>query len=93
MLTVTDEAIVFLKTAKLAEGAPPDAGIRICRGKSSHSGAVAVGIAISEEPIPGDGLLERDGLRIFVEDALIEPLDGRFLDVRVADKGPELVLR
>jgi Fe-S cluster assembly iron-binding protein IscA len=54
---------------------------------------VAVGFAISEDPNPDDEEIEQEGLRIFVEDALIEPLDGRILDVREASEGPELVFR
>jgi hypothetical protein len=35
----------------------------------------------------------RKGSRIFVEEALVEPLDGRTLDVRDANEGLELVFR
>ena len=44
-----------------------------------------------EEPDPGDMELEQHGLRIFVQDVLVEPLDGRVLDVREAAEGMELV--
>ncbi len=94
MLTVTNEAVALLKAAKLAEGGSHDAGIRIRRGTISHDpGAIAVGFAISEEPVPGDESFEQDGLRIFVAETLIEPLDGRTLDVREANQGLELVFR
>jgi len=94
MLTVTKEAAEILKAVKAAENAPGYAGIRIRRGVvSSQPGEVVVGFAISEDPHLADEEFEQDGLRIFVEEALIEPLDGRTLDVREASEGPELVFR
>ena len=94
MLTVSDKAVSLLKAAKLTEGAPPEAGVRIQRGAVSEDrGAVTLSLAIRESPVPSDESFEQDGLRIFVEDALIEPLDGRTLDVREDNEGPELVLR
>jgi Fe-S cluster assembly iron-binding protein IscA len=97
MLTVTKKAAALLKAAKAAEGATPESGIRIRRGSvSDDSGerAVAVGFSVSDAPNPGDAETEQNGLRIFVEDSLIETLDGRTLDVwNEGDEGPELVFR
>jgi Fe-S cluster assembly iron-binding protein IscA len=93
MLTVTKKATAVLKAAIAAQGAD-DAGIRIRRGAmSNESGRLAIGFAISDDPAPDDEEFEQDGLRIFVEDSLVEPLDGRTLDVRDADEGPEFVWR
>jgi Fe-S cluster assembly iron-binding protein IscA len=96
MLTVTNKAVAALKAAKAAQGAPPDAGIRIVQGAITDDigkPTLAVGFAISDDPAPNDEELEQNGLRIFVEDALVEPLDGRTLDVGDADEGPEFVFR
>jgi Fe-S cluster assembly iron-binding protein IscA len=93
MLTVTKKAVELLKAAKTVEGAAEDAGIRIRRGVAANESKISVGIAISDEPDPDDEEFEQDGLRIFVEDVLIEPLDGRTLDVREAAEGTELVFR
>jgi Fe-S cluster assembly iron-binding protein IscA len=94
MLTVTKRAAALLKAAKAAEGGDAGAGIRIRRGAvSDNSGRVAVGFTIRNEPEPGDQQLEQQGLRIFVEDVLVEPLDGRTLDVRDEGGGPELIFR
>jgi Fe-S cluster assembly iron-binding protein IscA len=97
MVTVTKKAAAILKAAKAANGAADDAGIRIRRGpmpedEADQSG-IAVGLAISDRPAPTDEEFEQEGLRIFVEDTLVEPLDGRTLDVRDANEGPELVWR
>jgi Fe-S cluster assembly iron-binding protein IscA len=93
MLTVTKKAVELLKAAKTVEGAAEDAGIRILRGVAANESKISVGIAISDEPDPDDEEFEQDGLRIFVEDVLVEPLDGRTLDVREAAEGTELVFR
>jgi len=94
MLTVTKEAAELLKVAKAAENASDDAGIRIRRGiMSKDPGLVAVGFAISEDPSPDDEEIEQEGLRIFVEEELIELLDGRILDVREVSEGLELFFR
>jgi Fe-S cluster assembly iron-binding protein IscA len=44
-------------------------------------------------PDPADEEFEQEGLRIFVEDTLVEPLDGLTLDARIDDKGTEFVFR
>jgi Fe-S cluster assembly iron-binding protein IscA len=97
MLTVTKKAAALLKAAKAAEGATGDAGIRLRRGAipPNDSGNLIVGFTISDEPAPDDEEFEQEGLRIFVEEALVEPLDGRTLDVQDAneDEGLELVFR
>jgi Fe-S cluster assembly iron-binding protein IscA len=96
MLTVTKKAAALLKAAKAAEGATGDAGIRLRRGAiPNDSGNLLVGFTISDEPDPDDEEFEQEGLRIFVEDALVEPLDGRTLDVcdTNEDEGLELVFR
>ena len=94
MLTVTKKAAAFLKVAKAAEGATRGAGIRLRRDAMPYeSGKPSVGFTISEEPDPDDEEFEQEGLRIFVEDALVEPLDGRTLDVRDANDGLQLVFR
>lgn len=94
MLEVTKKAAALLKAAKSAQGAPKDAGIRIRRAAlSDRQDTLAIGFAVSDEPQSGDDAFEQHGLRVFVEDALVEPLDGRTLDVNDADEKAELVFR
>jgi len=96
MLTVTKRAAALLKAAKAVEGAGPETGIRIRRSAvTKESGErPAVGFTIAERPSPGDEESEQNGLRIFVDEDLIETLDGRTLDVlNEGDEGPGLVLR
>ncbi len=94
MLTVTKRAAEILKATKAANGAEDHTGIRIRRGAMPNDqGQVAIGLQMSDEPDPDDDVLEQEGLRIFIEDALIEPLDGRTLDVRDSDEGPQFIFR
>jgi Fe-S cluster assembly iron-binding protein IscA len=96
MLNVTKKAAALLAAAREAEGGSPSAGIRIRHGTSreqSGSGTVAIGFTVSDEPQPDDEQFEQNGLRFFVEEALIEPLDGRTLDVSDVGDGPQLVFR
>jgi Fe-S cluster assembly iron-binding protein IscA len=93
MLKVTNRAISVLKaTAKSKEGASEDAGIRIRRDAvSREDGAILVGLDVCDTPEAGDAELEEDGLHIFVEDALREPLEGRTLDVQNEEEGPRFI--
>lgn len=94
MLNVTNQATRLLKAAKDAAGASAGAGIRIVRGSDlDGDGYIPVGFALSNAPAPGDNAIEQDGLKIFVEEDLIDTLDGRTLDVDLAGEGPELVFR
>lgn len=94
MLIVTQRAVDLLKATKAAKGVEDNSGIRIRRGTMPDDpGKIGIGLQISDEASPGDDELQREGLSIFVEDALIEPLDGRTLDVRDSDEGPEFVFR
>jgi Fe-S cluster assembly iron-binding protein IscA len=96
MLTVTNKGPPFLKIAKTAEGAPPGAGIRIRVGrppKEPSEPFTEIGLAIADGPKSGDEEFEKDGLRIFVEDTLVEPLEDRTLDVQEGNDGMRLVFR
>ena len=94
MLTVTKEAATLLKAAKAAEGASDDAGIRIQTAIiSARDKTIAIRLAVADEPGPGDQAIEQQGLRIFVEGALIDTLADRTLDVRDAHERVELVFR
>jgi Fe-S cluster assembly iron-binding protein IscA len=95
MFNVTGDAVSVLKAAKKAEGAPPDAGIRVRSGGNGDSSELPtrIGFAISEDPYSGDEEFEQDGLRIFVEETLVEPLEDRTLDVEESDDGMRLFFR
>jgi Fe-S cluster assembly iron-binding protein IscA len=94
MLTVTKKAAELLKAAKVSEGAADQAGFRIHRNaEDAGSERPTIGLAIIERPEPDDEEFEQQGLRIFVQEELIEVLDDRTLDVRDGYQGPELIWR
>jgi hypothetical protein len=96
MLMVTSTAAALLKGAKSQEGAAPEAGIRVQRGADVadfEDRVIPIGCAISDAPEAGDQSFEQQGLLIFVESALIEPLAGRILDVRFEKDRTELFFR
>jgi Fe-S cluster assembly iron-binding protein IscA len=95
MFTVTKKAASLLKAAKTAEGAAREAGIRIRVGivPKDPSDPLKIGFAISDGPKSGDEEFEQGGLRIFVEDSLVEPLEDRTLDVQEVDEETRLVFR
>jgi Fe-S cluster assembly iron-binding protein IscA len=93
MLNVTDRAISLLKLATSSDG-EPDGAVRIERARPANDGggSSGIGVCIVDEPEDGDVKLERKGLRIFIEESLVESLEDKTLDVRDGGKqGPLLV--
>ena len=93
MIKVTRKAAALLKAAKAEQGAAQDAGIRIRSDPTPDDSQIAVGFAVSDDPDPNDEEFEQEGLRIFLEEDLVEPLEGRRLDVIDANEGLKLVFR
>ena len=94
MLTVTKKAADLLKAVKAANGATENAGFRLQRNAEEvDSDKPIIGLAIMESPEPDDEELEQQGLRIFVQEELLDVLDERTLDVRDGYQGPELIWR
>jgi Fe-S cluster assembly iron-binding protein IscA len=93
MLKITSKAISVLKaTAKSKAGVSDNAGIRITRDAGSRQdGTIRVGLDVCDRPEAGDAEFEEDGLHIFVEDAVKEPLEDRTLDVRNEEESPRFI--
>jgi Fe-S cluster assembly iron-binding protein IscA len=95
MFTVTDEAASVLKAVKKEKRAPR-AGIRVhldSKPMDSSDPLTQIGFDVSDGPNWGDAEFKQKGLRIFVEDTLVEPLEDRTLDVQEGDDGMRLVFR
>ena len=99
MFTVTDEAASVLKAVKKEKRAPRDAGIRVhldsksMDSMDSSEPLTQIGFAVSDGPNWGDAEFKQKGLRIFVEETLVGPLEDRTLDVQEDDDGMKLVFR
>ena len=92
MLKVTSNAINVLKATAKSKGASDDAGIRIRQDAvSRENGTIHIKFDVCDRPEASDTELEQDGLHIFVEDALTEPLEGRTLDVRSEEDSPRFI--
>ena len=81
MVNVTNKAAAVLKAAKAAQGAAADAGIRIRQKMIANEARSVVGFELTAVPASGDEEFEQDGLRFFIEESLVVPLNGRTLDV------------
>jgi hypothetical protein len=95
MLTVSKKAAAVLKAAKAAQGAPPEAGVRIVKGAmpdDSGKSALAVGLASAKIRLRMTKSSNRMGCGSLSRTP-IEPLDGRTLDVSEGNNGPELTFR
>lgn len=94
-MKLTSQAATILKAARTDAGVSPNAGLRIRRAdpRQSDESAIALALAFSDAPEPDDETVEHEGLRVFVEQSLIEPLSERTLDVQPTGRGTELVFR
>lgn len=78
MLSITDRAVDKAKAILVAEG-KNDWGIRIyCAGESCCG--PSYGLDINEIPVPGDEVINKDGLKLFIEKVAFEKLSGSQLD-------------
>ena len=90
MLKITNKAVGLFKDTKSTKGLPDEAGIRIQQRVVTRD-YITIDFDFRDGPEAGDAELEQDGLRIFVEDALTDPLARRTLDVRDGNAGLALV--
>lgn len=79
MLTVTAEAADAIQDLVSDH---PGAGLRIS-SRGNDGNQVELGLALTEQPGPSDQVIEQEGCRVFVEDAVAPLLDGRTLDARL----------
>jgi len=82
LLTVTAEAAEAIQDLVIDH---PGAGLRIS-ARGDNGNQVELGLALTEEPGPSDQVIEQEGCRVFVEDAVAPMLDGRTLDARLTSE-------
>lgn len=78
MMTISDTAVEKAKEILSAEG-KPDFGLRLYTAGSSCCGP-SFGIDVVENPEADDDVVEKGGLKVFVEKSTSEKLNGMELD-------------
>jgi iron-sulfur cluster assembly protein len=85
MVTISDLAAEKGKAILTAEG-KAEWGLRVYLSGSSCCGP-AFGMDLNEQPVEGDKVLEKDGLKVFVEKGASEKLDG--MEIHFMDNGEQ----
>lgn len=83
MLTLTENASTVVKTLVEQNGGG-DAGLRISQDAPDSP---ALHVIPSENPQPGDQVVEEDGARVFLEEVAADTLEDKILDAQVDDRG------
>src|SRR5436309_15976780 len=78
-LTLTNSAVSEVKKFMDAENAGPQAGRRICVVPGGCSG-FSYSMQIEDAPRPGDDVIDREGLRVFVDMFSKQYLEGVQVD-------------
>jgi Fe-S cluster assembly iron-binding protein IscA len=84
MLTLTDSAVTAIRTLTSQPELPVDTGLRIM---AEDAEAPSFQVALAENPIAGDQVIEADGARVFLEANAAAALDDKSLDAQVDDEG------
>ncbi len=84
-MTITDKAAEKAKTILTAEG-KNSWGIKIYIAGQGCCGP-AYGLNLQEEQMPNDEIIEKNGLKVFMDKQISETLAGKQLDYYVGDDG------
>ncbi|HWG63110.1 MAG TPA: Fe-S cluster assembly protein HesB [Streptosporangiaceae bacterium] len=84
MLTLTDSAVTAIRNLTSQPELPDDTGLRIM---AQGEGAPAFQVALAENPVEGDQVIEAEGARVFLEPGAALALDDKSLDAQVDDQG------
>ena len=83
MLTLTENASTVVKTLVDQQEAPA-AGLRISQDAPDSP---ALHVIATQEPQPGDQVVEDGGAKVFLEETAALTLDDKVLDAQVDDAG------
>lgn len=78
MLKITDIAATKAKEILAAEG-KADWGLRVYKAGESCCGP-SYGLDINETSLKTDDVIEKDGLRVFIDKEIVAGLEGMYLD-------------
>ena len=84
-MTITDKAAEKVKAILSNEG-KTDWGIRIFVSGESCCGP-SFGLDLQEEQMPEDEVVEKNGLKVFMDKQTLETLEGRQFDYHIGQEG------
>lgn len=90
MITITDKAAKMIREILKVEGVP-EHGFRVTAGAGGCCGP-QYEIMIDERPAKGDAVAEKDGAKIFLDEATAKALSGAELDYVSTKQGEGFVL-
>ncbi|MEV1171077.1 Fe-S cluster assembly protein HesB [Nonomuraea sp. NPDC049784] len=79
MLTLTENAVVAIRDLMVGEDVPADAGLRISP-KPDEAGTLELSLAST--PHAGDQVVEKEDVRVFVAEDVVQVLDDKSLDAQ-----------
>lgn len=92
MLTITDIAATTALEVLEEEG-KTGWGLRIFTGAESGCCGPSFEMEIVEKPEDGDVTVEKNGLRVFIENNTVKSLEGMFIDFIEDDEGGGFIIR
>ncbi|GAA2732933.1 hypothetical protein GCM10009867_09940 [Pedococcus aerophilus] len=84
MLTLTENASTIVKTLVDQTEVGDDAGLRFSQ---EDPAAGALTVTTSEQPVPGDAVVESDGAKVFLDETAAVALADQVLDANVDQSG------
>lgn len=92
MFEVTSRAAAALVESRKEIGAG-ELAIRICVSESGNGSSAGYQVRFASHPAAGDLVIDSAGLRVFIADDLVAPLDASVLDTVETPAGEKLVLK
>ena len=84
MLVLTENAQTVIRDLTTQPELPDSAGLRIAPTAGANG---ELQLSLEPEPIPGDEVIDTDGVRVFLEPTTANLLSNQTLDAQVTDSG------
>lgn len=86
MLTLTDDAVTAIRQLTSQPGLPADTGLRIATTAASDDGIPTFELALAAAPQPEDQVLEKSGVRVFLDPEAQAAFDDKSLDAETDEE-------
>jgi Fe-S cluster assembly iron-binding protein IscA len=87
---MSPRAAQLLNEIRATSDIPAEAGVRVYAEQTTGD-EVSIGVGFIDNPVPGDEVSERDGVKLFVAPEVAGPLGGTIIDVTHDDGESQLV--